>query len=77
MWPPEWRTLRTHWVTPRGDTRYWVPSRLSRLTGVWWRSPLMRPRCSSTREPQTLTPRRVSPAIDVLKTWAVNQPGRS
>ncbi len=35
--------------------------RVSRLTGVWWSSPLLRPRCSSTREPQTLTPRRVRP----------------
>ena len=32
--PPSARTLRTHWPSPRGDTRYWSPSNSSRLTGV-------------------------------------------
>ena len=32
--PPSARTFRTHWPSPRGDTRYWRPSSSSRLTGV-------------------------------------------
>ncbi len=46
-----------------------------RLTGVWWSSPLVRPRCSSTRDPRTLTPMRVRPATTLLKTCLVNQSG--
>src|SRR4051794_29923828 len=67
--------LRTHWVLPRGATRYRCPSKASRLTGVLRHSPLFRPFTSSTREPAMLIPVRVAPATSLLKTFLVNQPG--
>ena len=70
------RRLRTQWVCPRAATRYRVPSTVNRLTGVRRGSPLLRPRTSSTRDPATLTPARVSSATAGLKMCRVNQPGR-
>jgi hypothetical protein len=62
-------------VWPRGATRYLARSSASRFTGVRRGSPLLRPRTSKTREPHTLIPTRVKPAISRLKTFRVNQPG--
>ena len=61
-------------VTARA-TRYLVPSSVSRFTGVRRGSPVFRPLTSRMREPHTLIPRRVSPAISRLMTLRVNQPG--
>src|SRR4029077_9441484 len=67
--------LRTHWVLPRGATRYCRPSTSSRLTGVERHCPDLRPLTSRTREPIRLIPIRVAPATALLKTLRVNQPG--
>ena len=48
---PAARMLRTHWVLPRGATRYRVPSTRSGLTGVVRHSPDLRPLTARTRDP--------------------------
>jgi len=45
------RLLRTHWVFPRGATRYRSPSKFSGFTGVVRHSPDLRPRTARIREP--------------------------
>ncbi len=46
------------------------------LTGVCRHFPDLRPFTSRTLEPYTLTPRRVSAAMNRLKMLVVNHPGR-
>ena len=41
------RRFRAHCVSPRGATRYFVPSRSSTFTGTVRHSPLFRPRTAS------------------------------
>ncbi|GAA3243890.1 hypothetical protein GCM10020256_69120 [Streptomyces thermocoprophilus] len=45
------------------------------MTGVVRHAPLLRPRTASTREPQTLMPRRVSHATKGFMTRTVMKPG--
>ena len=52
-----------------------IPAKPSRFTGVRLSSPVLRPGTSSTRDPATLIPSRVSPATTRLKTLRVNQSG--
>src|SRR5438045_9460248 len=73
--PPALRMFLTHWVSPRGATRYRCPSKVRRLTGTDRHSPEVRPRTRSTREPTTLMPSRVRPALIGLKTFLVDHLG--
>ena len=55
--------------------RYESLPTFSRLTGVRWGVPVLRPLTSSTLLPRTLTPIRVRPATALLKTCLVSQLG--
>ena len=57
------------------DGNIFFPSKLSRFTGTRRGKPLVRPRTSRTREPQTLIPSRVRAATVGLKMVRVNQSG--